>query len=93
MDKKQVSSLLKKIYGTYPSFDLIPERVQMWGKLMSELDYALAIKRFERYAATNTFPPTPAHILNPEEATKKKKWGEPDTVSPATVLQGGYRLM
>jgi len=60
---------------------------------MEQIDFNLADKRVDRHIAINKFPPTIAEILNSEESNKKKKWEEPDTLSPAAVMQGGYILM
>lgn len=92
MEKQQISKFLKQIYGIYPSFDLYPERIQMWSKFLADMDYDLAIKRLEKHASTSKFAPSIAEILNPEEA-KRKKWDDQDGLSPAAVLQGGYKLM
>ena len=96
MDKKQIASFIKQIMGAYPTFDPTPERMEIWQRHMADMDYDLAIKRLDKHVKTagiGKFAPSISEILNPEEATRKKKWEEPDTLSPAAVMQGGYRLM
>jgi len=96
MDKKKVGEFMKQIIGAYPSFRLTTECIQIWGRHMADIDYDLAIKRLDKHikaAGTGKFAPSISEILNPEESNKRKKWEEPDTLSPAAVMQGGYKLM
>jgi hypothetical protein len=76
--------------GAYPTFEPTPERLDIWSRLMADMDYGLAVKRLDKHAANNKFAPTIAEILNPEEATKRKQKIDPDTMSPAAISQGGY---
>jgi hypothetical protein len=93
VDKRQTSQFIKQIMGAYPTFEPTQERLDIWSRLLSDMDYDLAIKRLDKHAATSKFAPSIAEILNPEDANKKKKWEEIDTLSPAAVMQGGYKLM
>lgn len=91
MDKKQAASFLKQVMGAYPSFDPTPERLDIWSRNLEQIDYDLAIKRLDKHVATSKFAPTIAEILTPEDTGKRKQQkAEPDTLSPAAIINGGY---
>jgi hypothetical protein len=80
---------LKQVWGLYSTFEPAPERVQAWARNLSEIEYDTAIKRLDKYAAFNQYPPTLANILNPERIGEKKR--PPDEgSSPAAIINGGY---
>lgn len=89
MNDNQKSKFIKQIIGAYPTFEPTPERLEIWSRHMSEMDYELAIKRLDKHVKTSKFPPTIAEILNPEQP-KKKPWEEPDSVGPAVIINGGW---
>jgi len=90
VDKKQVSSFLKQIIGAYTTFEPTPERVEIWQRHLEDIDYDLAVKRLDKHILTSKFPPTVAEIVNPDEAAKRRQKADPDTLSPAALMQGGY---
>ena len=88
MDKKQIASFLKQVMGAYPSFTPMPERLEIWGRHLSELDYDLAIKRLDKHirtAGSGKFAPSISDIINKENT---KKPTDTDTMSPATIIYG-----
>ena len=95
MDKGQIGKFIKQIMGAYPSFEPTDERMEIWGRHMTNIDYDLAVKRLDKHivtAGTGKFPPSISEILNPEQH-KKKSWKEPETVGPAAIINGGYKTI
>jgi hypothetical protein len=91
VDNKQTANFLKQVMGAYPTFEPTPERMEIWGRHMANIDFDLAIKRLDKHAHASKFAPSIADIVNPDEAIKrKKKTEDPDTLSPAALMQGGY---
>ena len=83
--------ILTRIATVYPkSFELTKDRVKVWREFMEQIDFDLAMKRLNSHIAKEDFAPTIAKILNPDNAPKKKKTEEPDTLSPAALMHGGY---
>ena len=76
MDKKQIAMFLKQVTGAFSNFEPTPERLDIWGRLLTQIDYETAIKRLDTYVAANRFPPTVADILNPDGVRKKKSSGD-----------------
>ena len=93
MDKKETARFIKQIMGAYPSFEPTPERLEIWQRIMDGIDYDLAVKRLDKHVLNSKFPPTIAEIMNPDEAVKRKQRNDPDTLSPAAVMNGGYITM
>lgn len=91
MDKKQTANFIKQVMGAYPSFEPTPERLEVWQRNLSEMDYDLAIKRLDKHVMTQKFPPSIAEILNPDEHLKRKAKPYDDTLSPAAIMYGGYK--
>lgn len=93
MDQKETAKFLKQIIGAYPSFEPTVERMEIWGRLLKEIDYDLAIKRLDNHVRVSKFPPTIAEILRPAAAIKMKKAMGEESPSPAAIMQGGYRML
>lgn len=88
MDKKHIASFLKQVMGAYPSFTPTPERLEIWGRHLSDMDYELAIKRLDKHirtAGSGKFAPSISDIINAENT---KQQVDTDTMSPAAIIFG-----
>jgi len=93
MQKQQVNEIMLLITGAYQNFEPTKERVKTWRMMLEDMEYELAVKRIKQHILTSKFPPTIAEIINPDEAAKRKQKNDPDTQSPAALMNGGYILM
>lgn len=75
MNREQVIELFKFIKSVYPAFEVSSKKVDVWTKVMSNMDYDRVMKKAEKYVVENKFPPTIADLAAyapPENETLKK---------------------
>lgn len=90
MDRNEVVSIFKIIHAYYPNFSVNSEKVDVWHKVMEDMDYKRVKKRLEDYAIDSPFPPTVANIsayappVNETLALREKWKKESEAVPQAT---------
>lgn len=85
MNKSQAYKIIKQISAAYPTFDPTPERLELWTKKLSGIEYETAAGRLDKYINNNRFAPTVADILSCPDKPKK---ASDDTASPAEIIYG-----
>jgi hypothetical protein len=79
MTKADVLELFKMIKSIYPTFEVTQEKIDIWAKVMKDMDFERVKVRSNEHFATNKFPPTIAEIsayAPPKNETleKVKQW-------------------
>ena len=90
MNREQVIELFKFIKSVYPTFEVSSKKVDVWTKVMRDMDYYRVMKRAEEYVVENKFPPTIADIAAyapPKNETLKqmKQWRKEAEQVPTEV--------
>lgn len=68
MNKQELKRLTTSIKVAYPSFTAFDDMqtqaiaVEMWLRMLSDIDYSVAMLALEKHVATNKYPPTIADI-------------------------------
>lgn len=63
MTKKQVFDLLNFLHDVYPNLEVTQSRLDTWSKFMRNQNPAIVMKKAEKYALNNKFPPTIADLI------------------------------
>jgi len=90
LNREQVIELFKFIKSVYPTFEVSSKKVDVWTKVMRDMDYYRVMKRAEEYVVENKFPPTIADIAAyapPKNETLKqmKQWRKEAEQVPTEV--------
>lgn len=98
MNREQVIELFKFVKSVYPTFEVSSKKVDVWTKVMRDMDYYRVMERAEEYVVENKFPPTIADIAAyapPENETLKqmKEWRREAEQVPDEVKQRFYQKM
>jgi len=75
LNREQVIELFKFLKSVYPTFEVSSKKVDVWTKVMSNMDYDRVIKKAEGYVVENKYPPTIADLAAyapPKNETLKK---------------------
>ena len=70
MDSKETREFMKIITGAYPSFEPTQDRVEIWSRLMDDIDYDVAVKRLYKHIAVSKYAPSISEILTKSESEK-----------------------
>lgn len=62
MTKRQVAELLKFLNEVYPNFEITQSKIDTWAHLMKRQNPAKVMRRAEKYALENKFPPSVADL-------------------------------
>jgi len=75
LDREQVKKLFKFLASIYPNFEVSSHKLNVWARMMRDMDYKRVMAKAEQHAIENKFPPTIADIAAyapPENETLKK---------------------
>lgn len=69
LDREQVKKLFKFLASIYPNFVVSSHKLNVWARMMKDMDYKRVMAKAEQHAIENKFPPTVAEIAAyaPEE--------------------------
>lgn len=92
MNREQVIQLFKLIKSVYPTFEVDTQKVDIWTRLMKDMDFNRVMTKAEEHVQSNKFPPTIAEIsafAPPENETLKKmeQWEREAEQVPNEVKQ------
>ncbi|GEN30264.1 hypothetical protein HNQ35_000032 [Cerasibacillus quisquiliarum] len=62
MNREQVKQLFKFLVSIYPNFEVSSHKLDVWTRMMKDMDFNRVMAKAETYVTENRFPPTIADL-------------------------------